>query len=271
MKACPTGLCCRREFTLVASMRIRLGNSVCLLSLAFSTLASSPLSAQEPPADLVRRVAEREAKNSEERSHYAYRQEVVLEDFPSRAPSGRYRETREVIFSPEGERTERALGEPQSKLARLILTHEDFEDIRNIQPMLLTPELLPRYEVRFRGEETMDGHDCWVLQVRPRQLLQGTRMFEGMLWAEKGGLNIVRSEGQAVPPVYSHADGKDSENLFPRFVTTRAQFDGFWFPTLTFADDTLPFRAGPLRVKMTIRYGDYRRFAASSTITFEEK
>ena len=241
------------------------------LTLVLFTLASSPLPAQEPPTDLVRHVAEREAKNSEERSHYAYRQEVVLEDFPGRGASGRYRETRDVIFSPEGERTERPAGEAQSNLARLVLTPEDFEDIRNIQPLLLTPELLPRYEVRFRGEETMDGHECWVLQVRPRQILQGMRLFEGMLWAEKSGLNIVRSEGQAVPPVYSHAGGKDNENLFPHFVTTRAQFDGFWFPTLTFADDTLPFRAGPLRVKMTIRYKDYKRFGAESKITFEEK
>jgi hypothetical protein len=250
---------------------IGVSNSVRFLTLVFFTLASSPLFAQEPPADLVRHVAEREAKNSEQRSHYAYRQEFQLEDFPDRGRSGRYRETRDVIFSPEGERTERTVGEPQSNLARLILTLEDFEDIRNIQPLLLTPDMLPRYEVRFRGEETMDGHDCWVLQVRPRQILQGMRLFDGMLWAEKDGLNIVRSEGQAVPPVYSHAGGKDSENLFPHFMTTRSQIDGFWFPTLTFADDTLPFSSGPLRVKMTIRYKDYKRFGAESKITFEEK
>jgi hypothetical protein len=250
---------------------IGVGNSVRLLTLVF-TLASSPLLAQEPPADLIQQVARQEARNSAERAHYAYRQEIVLEDFPSPGKrGGSYRETRDVIFSPEGERTERAVGEPQSQLARLVLTPEDFEDIRNIQPLLLTPELLPRYEVRFRGEESMDGHDCWVLDVRPRQILQGMRLFEGMLWAEKRGLNIVRSEGQAVPPVYSHAGEKASENLFPRFVTTRSLVDGYWFPTLTFADDTLPFRSGPLRVKMSIRYKDYKRFGAESTITFEEK
>lgn len=245
-------------------------NSLRFLTLVF-TLASSRLPAQEPPADLVRRVAEQEARNAEQRSHYAYRQEVLLEDFPERGHAGRYRETREVIFSPEGERTERLAGEPESHLARLVLTPEDFDDIRNIQPLLLTPDLLPRYQVRFRGEETIDGRDCWVLQVEPRQLLQGMRLFEGMLWVEKTGLNIVRSEGQAVPPVYSHAGGKDSENLFPRFVTTRAPVDGCWFPMLTFADDTLPFRNGPLRVKMTIRYRDYKRFGAESKITYEEK
>jgi hypothetical protein len=253
-------------------MRFRLGNSVRFLTLLYFTLASSWILAQDAPPDLVRRVAAQEARNSEERSHYAYRQEVQLEDFAGgRQPGGLYRETRDIIFSPEGERTERAVGKPQSNLARLVLTPEDFEDIRNIQPLLLTTELLPRYEVRFRGEENMEGRDCWVLQVRPLQILQGMRLFDGMLWAEKTGLNIVRSEGQAVPSVYSHADGKTSENLFPRFVTTRSQVDGLWFPTLTFADDTLPFRTGPLRVKMSIRYKGYKRFGAESKITFEEK
>jgi hypothetical protein len=109
-----------------------------------------------------------------------------------------------------------------------------------------------------------------VLQVRPRQILQGMRLFEGTLWAEKNGLNIVRIEGQAVPPVYTRVGDELSENLFPHFVTTRTELEGHWFPTLTFADDTLPFRTGALRVRMTIRYKDYKRFGAESKITYEE-
>lgn len=229
------------------------------------------LRAQEPPPELVRRVAERESANAEARGHYAYRQEVLLEELPDRGqPGGRYQETRDVIFSPAGERTERSIGQPRSTLNRLQMTAEDFDDIRNIQPILLTPELLPRYNVRYRGEETMDERDCWVLQVRPKQILQGMRLFEGTLWVEKVGLNIVRIEGQAVPPVYTRVAGELSENLFPRFATTRFELDGHWFPALTFADDTLPFRTGPLRIRMTIRYKDYKRFGAESKITYEE-
>ena len=177
---------------------------------------------------------------------------MLIEELPGRGqPAGRYQETRDVIFSPLGERTERSVGPPQSTLRQLQLTAEDFDDIRNIQPILLTPELLPRYEVRYRGDETVDGRDCWVLQVRPKQILQGMRLFDGTLWAEKKGLNIVRLEGQAVPPVYARVGGQLSENLFPHFATTRTELDGHWFPTLTLADDTLPFRAGALRVRMT--------------------
>jgi len=248
-----------------------LGCSTLFSTLACPLIPTQALQAQEPPPELVRRVAEQESANAEARGHYAYRQEVLLEELSVRGqPGGRYQETRDVIFSPAGERTERAIGPAQSTLNRLQMTAEDFDDIRNIQPILLTPELLPRYEVRYRGEETMDGRDCWVLQVRPKQILQGMRLFEGTLWAEKKGLNIVRIEGQAVPPVYTRVLGELSENLFPHFVTTRIELEGHWFPALTLADDTLPFRTGALRIRMTIHYRDYKRFGAESKITYEE-
>jgi hypothetical protein len=220
--------------------------------------------AGEPPADLARRVAAREEENEKARSNYAYRQTVEIQEMQPRG--GKYREVREVIFSPGGERTERAVGKPQEGLQRLKLTPEDFEDIRNIQPVLLTPETLARYEVKFRGDEIVDGADCWVLEVRPRQIFQGQRYFEGTLWALKSTCDVVRLNGQAVPPIYS----KGSENLFPRFTTLRTLIDGkFWFPARTWADDTLPFRTGPLRIRFDIRYEQYQRFGVESTITFE--
>ena len=55
-----------------------------------------------------------------------------------------------------------------------------------------------------------------------------------------------------------------------RITTVRKKMtNGFWFPDRTFADDVLPFRNGPIRIRMTIQYGGYKRFAAGSTVTFE--
>lgn len=238
------------------------------MSSSFTAIALSILAFQaDPPPDLVRLVAAREALCEQARSNYLYRQDVRIEEFGGRhgSSSGFYTESREVIFSPEGKRSEQFVGKPQSHLRRLILTEEDFQDIRNIQPLLLTPDLLSRYQVRFRGEETVDGLDCWVLEIRPRQILQGMRLFDGTAWVEKQTLSIVRTHGQAVPPIYS----KGHENLFPRFTTIRAPFDGFYFPVLTHADDTLPFKAGPLRMKLSIKYSGYHRFASESKITFD--
>lgn len=44
----------------------------------------------------------------------------------------------------------------------------------------------------------------------------------------------------------------------------------YWFPQQTVADDTLHFRSGPQRIRMIIRYSDYKKFSAESTVTFED-
>ena len=128
--------------------------------------------AQEPPGNLAKLVAHRESETEAERNQYTYRQMVTLEELDNRGVArGAYKEVRDVIFSPEQERTDRMIGRPENSLKALKLTEEDFRDIREIQPFVLTEERLWSYETRFRGEETMDGIDCWVLEARPRQIL----------------------------------------------------------------------------------------------------
>jgi len=172
-----------------------------------------------------------------------------------------------VVLSPEHQRTEQMVGKPSMNLKRLIMTDEDFRDMRDIQPFVMTEDQLWNYETKFRGDEKVDDVDCWVLQVRPRQILAGQRLFDGLLWADKKDYSIVRLEGQAVPQVRS----MKSENLFPRFTTLRQVVDGqHRFPIFTYADDTLPFRTGSQRVRMSIRYSNYKRFGAESVIKFEK-
>ena len=210
-------------------------------------------------------MAHRETETESERNEYTYRQTVTIEELDSRGGArGRYREVRDIIFSPKRERSEELVGKPENTLQNLIMTDEDFADVRNIQPLVLTEDRLFNYETKYRGEETVDDVECWVLQVRPRQILEGQRFFDGMLWVDKKEYNIVRMEGQAVPQMRS----MKSENLFPRFTTIRKPVDGkHWFPIYTYADDTLQFRTGPQRERLRIAYTSYKRFGVDSTFT----
>jgi len=229
----------------------------------------APVAAQdEPPANLVKQVAEKESENAAERDHYTYRQSVVVEELDKRGTrDGIYREVRDVIFLQSGERSEKFIEGPVNYLHRLRLTPEDFRDIREVQPFLFTKDLLWLYATKFRGSETVEGIDCWVLDVAPRQTFEGMRQFEGTLWVDKKTLNTVRTFGRAVPEILN----SKTENLFPQFATVRRPVDGtHWFPVQTLADDVLPFRTGPLHMRMTIHYENYRRFGAESSITFEE-
>lgn len=222
--------------------------------------------AEEPPLDLVKRVAQRETESEAHRANFTYRQSVTLEEMsPNGGGAGLYREIRDVIYSPGKERSEVMIGRPTQTLQRLRLTDEDFRDMREIQPLLLTMERLPLYRARFRGEEPIDGVGCWVIDVAPKQLLEGQRLFEGLLWVDKSDYSIIRTEGKAVPQIFS----TKNENLFPRFTTIRERIDGYWFPVVTHADDVLPFRTGPLRLRMRIEYANYKRFGSDSSIRFE--
>ena len=221
--------------------------------------------AEEAPANLAKLAAHRETETEAERNQYTYRQTFTLEELDERGIlRGQYREIRDIIFSPQQERSEKLIGKPENGLKFLKLTKEDFQDIRDIQPLVLTEDRLWNYEIRNRGEETMDGVDCWVIEARPRQILEDQRFFEGLIWIDKKDYNVVRMEGRAVPQIRSTT----SENLFPRFTTVRRPVDGqYWFPVYTLADDTLQFRTGPQRERLRISYSNYKRFTVDSTFT----
>lgn len=238
-----------------------------LLSPACLFIAVILTKAADPPPNLARLVAHRESETQAERSQYTYRESVLVQELNDRGSvRGDYTEIRDVIFSPDRVRDEVARGAPRNSLKNLVLTPEDFQDIRNIQPFVLVEDFMPIYETKFRGEERMDEQDCWVLQVRPRQILSGQRLFDGLLWVRKEDYSVVRSEGQAVPQMRT----TKSENLFPRFTTIRRLVNGFWFPVYTLADDTLQFRTGPQRIKLSIKYNDYKKFGSDTTVTFDK-
>jgi hypothetical protein len=232
-----------------------------------SLISAAAVQAAEPPADLVRRIIARETETAAVQANYTYRQSVTLGELNKQgAAQGEYREIRDIIFSPQQERTEQMVGKPSNTLSHLQLTDEDFRDIREIQPFLLTKDQAFSYETTYRGEEKVDGIDCFVLRLRPRQILASQRLFDGMIWVAQSDYSIIRSAGQAVPQILT----TKNENLFPKFTTVRQKVEGdFWFPVLTVADDTLPFRTGPQRIQLTIKYSDYRKFGADSKITFK--
>jgi len=230
-----------------------------LLALLGCSLAP----AQDPPTGLIREVAASAAAFQAARDQYTYRQTVLFQEMdPRGAEVGRYREVRDIIFNPKKERTEVLLERPMQALKNLRLTEEDFRDIREVKPFVLTPETMVHYAIRYMGREPMDERECWVYQLKPRQMLDGLRLFEGRLWIGVEHRQVIRAEGRPVPQIYR----EKGENLFPHFTTVYRPIDGqYWFPVRTFADDTLPFRSGPQRVRITVQYDDYKRFTAETT------
>jgi hypothetical protein len=236
--------------------------------VGIALIVASVAGAAEPPSGFLRKIAERETANARARENYTFRQSVAVQEFDVHGViTGEYGEVRDVTFSPAVGRFEKVIVPGHSTLTRVRLTKEDFNDIRNIEPFLLTSETVPLYEGRYEGEESVDGVACFVEHVRPKQILAGQRFFEGTLWVRQSDFAVLRAEGQAVPQI----DNLKEQNLTPHFTTIRREIDGKWlFPVETYSDDTLFFRDFPQRLRTIVRYMNYKKFEAESTITFGE-
>jgi len=216
------------------------------------------------PDEIIQKFAAKEAEFAQARNNYTYRQSVKLEELdPGGNPTGgKWELLEDVIFSPEGKRMEKVVYAPVNSLREIILTPEDEQDLRNVQPFVLTTNEIPDYDIRFLGREKVDEIGCYAFAVKPKKLVAGKRYFEGQIWVDDRDLQIVKTYGKGTGIV-------KKGNEFPKFETYREQIDGkYWFPTYTRADDTLHFPQFSQRIRMVVKYQDYKRYEGKSTIKY---
>ena len=230
---------------------------------------SDPSNISTKPPDLpvdqiVKKFGDRELEFKKERDNYTYTQTFVVQtiDYDNR-PDGEYRMTSDILFTPEGKRYEKVVSAPPPTLQRISLSQQDLDDLEHVQPFVLTSDELPKYDVNYIGRENLDELSTYVFDVKPKKIEKNQRYFQGRIWVDDKDLNIVKSDGKAVPDIIK----RGNENIFPRFETFRENIEGhYWFPTYTRSDDELHFSTGAIHMRMTVRYANYKRFGASIKI-----
>jgi hypothetical protein len=219
--------------------------------------------------EIIKKFAAKEAEFSQARNNYTYRQsaKIQLLDSGGNQTNEKWEEVADIIFSPEGKRMEKVVYAPVTTLQRIQMTAEDLADLRNVQPFVLTTTEIPEYDIRYLGKEKVDEIGCYAFAVKPKKITPGKRYFEGQIWVDDRDLQIVKTNGKGVGELKS---GSSKNQAFPKFETYREQIDGkYWFPTYTHADDTLHFKnSGDVRMRMTVKYQDYKHYEGKSTIRF---
>ena len=246
-------------------MRIRL---LGLLAPGLLLSGVAARAADDPaPEEIIRKFAAKEADFAKARENYTYRQTVKIQELtPGGAVQGQHEMVSDIIFSTEGKRTEKVVRAPVSTL-HLLLDPGDEQDLRNVQPFVLTTSQIPEYDIRYLGRQKVDEVPCYQFAVKPKKMEKGKRYFEGEIWVDDRDYQIVKTYGKGVGLMKKGAD-----NQYPRFETYREQIDGkYWFPTYTRADDVLHFKDMDQRLKMTVKYEDYKQFKSQTNITFGEE
>ena len=224
----------------------------------------------EPPSipvdQIIQKFGERELEFKKERDNYTYNQSFVVQVIDSDGQvAGEHRMNSDILFTPDGKRYEKVTSAPPPTLERagMSLSQQDLDDVEHVQPFVLTSTDLPKYDVKYVGREQLDELSTYLFDVAPKKIEKNQRYFQGRIWVDDKDLNIVKSDGKAVPDIIK----KNNENIFPRFETFRENIEGhFWFPTYTRCDDVLHFSTGPIHMRMTIRYANYKRFGATIKI-----
>ena len=222
----------------------------------------------DPSPDQIQRIihefAAKEKLFKQARDNYTYHQINKVETLdPDGNVDGMYDQEWDILYDDNGKRIEHVTYAPPNTLQRILITEQDLDAMRNIQPFVLTSDELPEYDIKYMGHVKVDEITAYVFSVRPQEIKKGRQYFQGTVWVDDRDLQIVKSEGKNVPELKN----KKGENLFPHFTTYREQIDGkFWFPTYTFADDKLYFSQGPVHIKEIIRYTDYKQFKSKVRI-----
>ena len=240
-----------------------------ILCCIAGSVAAAAIAADLPPNEVIQKFAAKEAEFRKARENYTYRQSVKMEELDPSGSSvqGKWEEVDDITFGPNKKREENVVYAPMVTLRNLTLTPQDLQDLRNVQPFVLTTDELPKYDIQYTGKEKLDEIDCYRFSVHPKTMVKGERYFEGDIWVDDRDLQIVKTFGKGVG-----VQKKSDDNQFPKFETYREQIDGkYWFPTYTRANDTLHFRDSNQRIRMTVKYENYKRFGSETSVTFGDE
>ncbi len=238
-------------------MRLKRTLIILTLSLAAFGIHSSAQTKEQPPVEeIIRRFAAAESENKLARSNYLFTQDVdVMTLGEAGSITGRFKRVSEITFDNQGNRFEKINHFPPSTL-QVTFTQEDINDLGGIQPFALTTEDLPKYIVEYHGKEKIDEINAYVFDVRPKMIKKGERYLEGRIWVDDEDFQIVKVAGKGVP--------ETSQSKYPRFESFRENIDGrYWFPTYVYADDVLEFKSSSIRLKMIVRYINYKKFSTN--------
>jgi hypothetical protein len=244
-----------------------------LTSPAHAQRGESELDSSPPQGiteqEIIQKFAAREREFKIARENYAYRQSLTVQTLDGDQVNGEFKEIEDVLFDDKGHRMEHVVFAPQSTLVGITMTKEDYDDIRNRMPFVLTSDEIPEYQILYVGKQRIDEIGTYVFDIAPKQIEKNKRYFQGRIWVDDTDFQIVKTYGKNVPDLGTKKRG-GQENLFPNFTTWRDRVDGkYWFPVYTKVDDLLHFSTGDIHIRQVVKYTDYKRFGSNVKITYE--
>lgn len=224
--------------------------------------------------DVLQKISAHEARFKDALITYSFTQDVTVQTVLDVAVDGEFRRVSTISY-PGGVRQAKVTFAPVNTLRRVSMSKEDFDEIDNPNPFLLTAQGMTEYNVLYAGRQKVDELETYVFDVTPKQILPERRYFQGRVWVEIHDVAVVKSCGKSVPEPKPKIEkpkrrlGRPAQNqsrpvpeqISPTFVTYRELIDGqYWFPTYIRSNENLQFNTSdPVRIREVIKYQNYKR------------
>lgn len=237
----------------------RADRSILIAAFFLSVLMAAPLSSphafvqQAEPSEILRRAASNGEATCASFDRLTRFEELTIQavGVGNNVTGEYYRLSR--VFRDRSDRAAERVLEEKSKLGG-----DGFFSIAAVRRMLqiyrfnITREALEQYDFNYIGRERIDEVNTFVFDLKPKDkylVRQGSdsRFVKGQVWIDDQDMQVVKVAGEIVP--------HSRPNRTPRFETYFKNYDKYWVPAYTYADEDL--RIGDETARVIIKVREY--------------
>ena len=230
-------------------------------SLTMAAAVTSPpayRTLQKPsPAEILSAAAERGKELLAALREYTCYAELTIQTVSqSDTITGKYYRFSQISFDREGNREEKVLENTSSLPEGIHIGTNTANNLTRVYQFVITPETLTQYDLNYVGRERVDELNTLVFDAKPKFNLPNPdkselRYFRGRVWIDEQDLCVVKVEGEVLPEQRSHRT--------PKFETYFQNYDTYWFPAYTKADDRIRSGRYFTRVVVNVRVTGYKK------------
>ena len=231
-----------------------------LMIAASASSAELTASQQLSPTEIISKTAERGAQLVAALRGYSYYAELTIQTVSqSDTITGKFYRFSQVSFDRDGTRREKILENTSNLPKDVYIGTNAANNLTRVYSFMITPETLNQYELNYVGRERIDELNTFVFDVKPRIKLPDPdkspdRYLKGRVWIDDQDFCVVKVEGRALPEQSAHQT--------PKFETYFQNYDTYWFPAYTSADDSIRVGRNFTRVIVNVRFTGYKKTSA---------
>jgi hypothetical protein len=190
---------------------------------------------------------------------YTYYAELSVETVSqANVVTGTYYRFSQIYYDRDGNRQEKLFEEKSNLPREAHIGTNAANNLLRVYQFFVTPDTINQYEFNYVGRERVDELNTYVFDVRPKVKLPDPeksreRYLKGRVWIDDQDLQVVKVAGESLPEQSAHRT--------PRFETYYQNYDKYWFPAYTRADDEIRVGNRLTRVIVKVRFTGYKKIS----------